>query len=266
MLANKYKLLAKLSQGSFGQVYKAENIRTGEHVAIKIEPKNGEINSLKAEAKVYQYLANLDGFPRLKWYGSTTDVVYLVTNLLDYSVSDLVKKEGKLDMKLVLQLGKQMFQRLRVLHDHCLIHRDIKPENFMIDVSTNTVFLIDFGFCKRYNYDGAHIEQGNISRMIGTPNFVSINVHKGIEPSRRDDIESCLYVLLYMYLGKLPWDKETDSKMMCLKKEQLTNMNANIKIPGFLKELFTFVRTLEFKESPDYNNLFTILENMDADE
>jgi serine/threonine protein kinase len=42
MLANKYKLIAKLSQGSFGQVYKAENMRTGDLVAVKIEPKTGE--------------------------------------------------------------------------------------------------------------------------------------------------------------------------------------------------------------------------------
>ena len=90
MLAHKYKLLAKLNQGSFGQIYKAENIRTGELVAVKIEPKNGDQKSLKSEAKIYQYLAKLDGFPQLKWYGSTDKVTYLVTDLLDYSIYDLV--------------------------------------------------------------------------------------------------------------------------------------------------------------------------------
>jgi serine/threonine protein kinase len=129
----------------------------------------------------------------------------------------------------------------------------------MIDVSTNTVFLIDFGFCKRYNYDGAHIEQGNISRIIGTPNFVSINVHKGVEPSRRDDIESCLYVLLYMWLGKLPWDKESDSKMMCLKKEQLTNTEKPF-IHDFLKQLLIYVTSLDFDECPDYNKIIKVLD------
>jgi serine/threonine protein kinase len=266
MLANKYKLLAKLSHGSFGQVYKAENIRTGDLVAIKIEPKTDEIKSLKAEAKVFQYLANLDGFPHLKWYGTTDTVTYLVTDLLDYSISDLVKKQGCLDIQLVLQLGKQMFQRLQILHDHYLIHRDIKPENFMIDVKTNTVFLIDFGFCKRYNYNGTHIEQGTINRMIGTPNFVSINVHKGIEPSRRDDIESCIYIIIYMLLSKLEWDKETDSKKMCLKKEQLTNTHQQTheikenQIPEFIIQLLTYVRSLEFTESPDYNNIFVMFD------
>jgi len=117
MIANKYKLLAKLSQGSFGQIYKAENIRTGDLVAVKIEPKSGDNKSLKSEAKIYQYLVKLDGFPQLKWYGSTDKVTYLVTDLLDHSIYDLVKSQGRLEMEIVLLLGKQMIQRLQVLHN-----------------------------------------------------------------------------------------------------------------------------------------------------
>ena len=256
MLANKYKLITKLNQGSFGQVYKAENIRTGDPVAIKIEKKNVGNKSLKAEAKIYQYLSKLDGFPQLKWYGTTQTLTYLVTDLLDYSISDLVKKHGRIEIKTALLLGTQMIQRLQILHDHHLIHRDIKPENFMIDTSTNKLFLIDFGFCKRFNYDGTHIEQGTIRSMIGTPNFVSINVHKGIEPSRRDDIESCLYIMIYMLLGGLLWDKEIDSKKMCLKKEQLTN------IPQFMKDIISKVRSLDFAESPDYGEIINIFETV----
>lgn len=264
MLANKYRLLAKLSQGSFGQVYKAENIRTGDPVAIKIEPKSSENKSLKAEAKIYQYLAKLDGFPQLKWFGSTDKMTYLVTDLLDHSIFDLVKKSGRLEMKIVILLGKQMIQRLHILHSHFLLHRDIKPQNFMLETSTNKLFLIDFGFCKRYNYDGEHIEQGIISRMIGTPNFVSVNVHKGIEPSRRDDLESCIYIMIYMLFGKLFWDKETDAKNMCLKKEQLTNSD-KLFIPDFLKQMLIYIRAIEFDECPDYNKLIKVIDTVYKD-
>ena len=259
MIANKYKLLNKLSQGSFGQIYKAENIRTGDLVAIKIEPKSGDNKSLKSEAKIYQYLAKLDGFPQLKWYGSTDKVTYLVTDLLDHSISDLVKSQGRLEMEIVLLLGKQMIQRLQVLHNYFLLHRDIKPQNFMLNVTTNKLYLIDFGFSKRYNYDGDHIQQSTISKLIGTPNFVSINVHKGIEPSRRDDIESCIYIMIYMLFGKLFWDKETDFKVMCFKKEQLTNLEKPL-IPVFLKQLLIYVRTLEFDECPDYDEIIKVFD------
>lgn len=264
MIANKYKLMSKLNQGSFGQVYKAENIRTGDLVAIKIEKKTNEIRSLKAEAKIYQYLAKLDGFPQLKWYGTTDKITYLVTDLLDHSISDLVEKGGRLEMEIVLLLGKQMIQRLHTLHNHFLLHRDIKPQNFMLNIKTNKLYLIDFGFCKRYNYDGNHIEEGTISKLIGTPNFVSINVHKGLEPSRRDDVESCIYIMIYMLFGKLSWGKEMVIKNMGLKKEQLTNSEKPL-IPEFLKQLLFYVRTLEFDECPDYDEIIKVFDTVYKD-
>lgn len=134
----------------------------------------------------------------------------------------------------------------------------------MLQIQTNKLFLIDFGFCKRYNYDGVHIEEGKITKMIGTPNFVSINVHKGVEPSRRDDLESCIYIMIYMLFGKLFWDKETDSKNMCLKKEQLTNSEKPL-IPDFLKQLLIYVRALDFDECPDYNEIIKVFDTVYKD-
>ena len=134
----------------------------------------------------------------------------------------------------------------------------------MLEASTNKLFLIDFGFCKRYNYDGEHIEQGSISKMIGTPNFVSINVHKGVEPSRRDDIESCIYIMIYMLFGKLFWEKEIDSKKMCFKKEQLTNTEKPL-IPDFLKQMLIYVRALDFDECPDYEEIIKVFDTVYAE-
>jgi len=261
MLANKYKLLEKLSQGSFGKVFKAENIRTGEIVAIKTEVKSKEQKSLKMEAKIYQYLANTEGIPQLKWFGATNNVNYLVTNLLEHSITSLVKEYGRLSIKTVLLLGTQMIERLEILHGHYLIHRDIKPDNFMINISdrTNKIFLIDFGFCKRYNYEGNHIEFKMNKTLIGTPNYVSLNVHKGCEPSRRDDLESCLYVMIYMLFGKfftLNKDEQDSFKTLVLKKEQLTN------IPRFLTIAINYVRTLRFEEEPDYKYIIRIFSEL----
>ena len=271
MLANKYQLLEKLSQGSFGKVFKASNIRTGEIVAIKTEVKTKEQKSLKMEAKIYQYLANNDGFPQLKWFGSTNNVNFLVTNLLECSITKLVQKYGRLSVKTVLLLGIQMIERIQTLHNHYLIHRDIKPDNFMINISdkTNKIYLIDFGFCKRYNHDGVHIEFKRPTSLIGTPNYVSLNVHNGAEPSRRDDIESCLYIMIYMLFGKF-FSTETNSdnsnlspgpnlsaqKILILKKEQLTN------IPRFLVTAFNYVRTIKFEEEPDYQYIIRIFTDL----
>jgi serine/threonine protein kinase len=157
-----------------------------------------------------------------------------------------------------------MIERIQTLHNHYLIHRDIKPDNFMINIldKTNKIYLIDFGFCKRYNYDGKHIEFKRTTSLIGTPNYVSLNVHNGAEPSRRDDIESCLYVLIYMLFGKI-FSTETSGdpklnpmKILALKKEQLTN------VPRFLIVAFNYVRTIKFEEEPDYQYIIRIFSDL----
>ena len=114
ILDNKYELLEKLNEGSFGQVYKARHIRTGELVAVKIERKSDTGSSLKNEAKIYQYLSKEPGFTSLKWFGSNKDnnFSYLVTNLLVCSLITLIKKKGSLKLNIILQLGIQMLKRI----------------------------------------------------------------------------------------------------------------------------------------------------------
>jgi len=264
ILANKYELLTKISEGSFGSVFKAKNIRTNEFVAIKIERKNdNSINTLKIEAKIYQYLAKESGFPRLKWYGTDNQINYLVINLLVCSLTKLTKIYGSLQLKTVLTLGIQLIKRLETLHSKSLLHRDIKPDNFLLDTN-NILYLIDFGLCKRYEYDGIHIEERQLgSTVIGTINFVSLNVHNGIEPSRRDDLESSIYIILFMLLGKLEWFNTKDSNSMIRMKEQLTNpLKDHIQPISFIQEMLVYIRNLTFKEIPNYGYLINILEKV----
>ena len=157
-----------------------------------------------------------------------------------------------------------MIKRVETLHGKYMLHRDIKPDNFMLDRSKN-LCLIDFGLCKRYDYDGNHIEEKQITSIVGSVNFVSLNIHKGIEPSRRDDVESCIYIILYLLLnGELPWtklkEKEKDIKKIAYLKEQLTNPNDHSLSP-FIKDMLLKTRQLAFNEEPKYNELITILEN-----
>ena len=189
MIANKYRLLEKLNEGSFGLVYKAENVRTGEKLAMKVEKKMGNsVATLKTEAKIYQYLDKLNGFPQLKWFGTDKEYNYLAIDLYLFSLNTIVKTNKIINIETVLLFGKQMMERIETLHSKLLLHRDIKPANFLLDDS-NKLFLIDFGMCKRYDYDGKHIQKNEITSIIGTVNYVSLNIHKGIVPSRRDDLE-----------------------------------------------------------------------------
>jgi len=258
MIANKYSLIEKINEGSFGSVFKAENNRTKEIVAIKFENKSEHIKSLKNEAKIYQYLGRLDGFTQIKTFGTTDNVNYLVIDLLGKSLIDKINYYKAFCLKTVLILGIQIFKRIQSLHEKCLLHRDIKPSNFVFGNGneTNKLFLVDFGFSKRYDYNGKHIEEKNIRNIIGSPNFVSLNVHYNIEPSRRDDIESCIYIILTMLFGKLEWFNKTNmSEIINLKKELLSIED----VPSFIKIMLYYVRSMKFDEKPDYDYLINLM-------
>jgi len=255
ILFNKYKLLEILNSGSYGTIYKGKNIRTGDFVAIKVEPKT-ETSLLPNEAKIYIYLASLEGIPQAKWFGVEFDKNILVLDLLDVSLTKMKQVYGNLSIHVTAKIGIQMIQRLRAIHDKELVHRDIKPDNWLFGRGYNKdlLYLIDFGFCKRYK-DGAHIPLKHTSNIIGTLNYVSLNIHNKIEPSRRDDIESVIYILQYL-LDELPWHNVVDHFLMVELKTNIVFINP------FLRELLIYTRQLQFDECPDYDWLVSILESV----
>jgi len=102
-----------------------------------------------------------------------------------------------------------MIERIRIIHNNYHIHRDIKPDNFVMGINKDQkkLFLIDFGLSKKYKSQskGTHIPFKTNKNITGTARYCSINTHDGIEQSRRDDLESIGYVLMYFLRGVLPW-------------------------------------------------------------
>jgi serine/threonine protein kinase len=249
LIANKYEILEKINEGSFGSVFKAFNTRTKEIVAIKIESKSSRFQTLKNEAKIYQYLARTEGIPILKTFWSDPNNTYLVMELLaGPSLQKTIEYYQALSFKKAILLAKQMIEIIRTLHIKELLHRDIKPNNFVFK-SNNEICLVDFGLCKRYIHNGIHIPEKNISKIIGSVNFVSVNVHQLQEPSRRDDLESCIYCILTMLFGRLEWfNKSEIYEIIELKRNILLVPD----VPDCLKNILFYVRQLTFDETPNY--------------
>lgn len=270
---NKYIFIEKIAKGSFGSIFKGQNIITKEYVAIKVSLyNNNEYNNLKFEAKLYQYINRFSnrGFPKLKWYGTSENnkYNYLVTELLGEPLS---KSIGKLSFQNALNISVQIIERIHQFHSLGLIHRDVKPDNFLFGIkdqnNKDILYLIDYGFAKKFIDDntGLHIKDKNNyndndnkivkQSIIGTPKYISINVHNQIvEPTRRDDIESCLYIILELIQGKLIWDINDIEQMIKIKK-QLINSN----LPKFFIDLLVYIRNLSFDEEPNYKYIIETL-------
>ena len=258
IIGNKYLLIHKIGSGSFGAVYKGKNIRTNELVAIKVEPNNCKTKILKNEAKIYQFLGNEVGFPQIKWFSVDSNNSYLVLDLLGKSLSDYKKITNIISYNSIIEIAFQMINRIEILHNKDLIHRDLKPDNFLFN--NNNLYLIDFGFCRKYtDSQGNHIINKPTSSLIGTPLFVSLFVHNKGQPSRRDDLESILYIILYL-MNKLEW-VNVNVNVNLLEKNEITNdviikMKEDIifssKMPLNIINLIIYCRNLKFEECPDY--------------
>ena len=101
VIDNKYHIIEKINEGSFGMIFKCKNIRTDEYSAMKVELKNNQHQTLKNEAKIYQYLGKQDGFLSLKWYGTDKHYNYIILDLLDASLSKIIESNGPLNMKTI---------------------------------------------------------------------------------------------------------------------------------------------------------------------
>jgi len=257
MINNKYRLLNKIGEGSFGSIYKGENYRTREEVAIKVEPISNGTTLLKNESKIYQYLLGTHNLPQVKWYGKDETNYYMVIPLLGQSIEKLFIEKQVFSLKLILQIGIQILYLLKTIHEKGLIHRDIKPDNFLLGIESekNKLFLIDFGLCKTYIKDDKHILMKETKGLIGSITYASINAHNKIELSRRDDLESLGYMLIYFSLGNLPWREidfskniNANSNVIQLKTEIIKDTN----IPEILKDYIIYIKNMEFQEEPKY--------------
>uniref|UniRef100_A0A6C0JXY2 non-specific serine/threonine protein kinase n=1 Tax=viral metagenome TaxID=1070528 RepID=A0A6C0JXY2_9ZZZZ len=252
IIANKYRLIERLGNGGFGTIFKGENIRTTEQVAIKIEPISSETKMLKRETKIYQYLGKAQGIPQVKWFGTVDGYNYMVLPLLGDSLSSKT-----FSLTEALHIGQQMVKILKYIHEKYLIHRDIKPDNFVLSQDGSILYIIDFGLCKKYiDTEHRHIKMRTDRTLVGTPNFVSVNVHNGIEPTRRDDLISVAYVILYMVNGGVPWQVPRDNEFIKMQKMCILQWS---KIPKELLEYLNYCNCLKFDETPDYDFLINTL-------
>ncbi|CAA2934234.1 casein kinase I-like [Olea europaea subsp. europaea] len=266
VVGGKFKLGRKIGSGSFGELFLGVNIQNGEEVAIKLESVKTKHPQLHYESKIYMLLQGGTGIPNMKWFGVEGEYNIMVIDLLGPSLEDLFNYcSRKFSLKTVLMLADQLINRVEYMHSRGFLHRDIKPDNFLMGLGrkANQVYVIDFGLAKKYRdlQTHKHIPYRENKNLTGTARYASVNTHLGVEQSRRDDLESLGYVLMYFLRGSLPWQglragtkKQKYDKIS--EKKMLTPIEVLCKsYPLEFTSYFHYCRSLRFEDKPDYSYL-----------
>jgi len=231
-------------------------------VAIKIEKiEKEEMRSVFREVQFLKRLESVNGIPKLYWHGSEGRYDIMVLSLLGKDLSGYLRIYHKFSMKTVVFIADQILTILEEVHNSGIVHRDLKPENIVVGrgENSNQMFLIDFGISKIYKDTyGRHIPYREKKSFIGTARYASLAAHDGIEISRKDDLESLGYVILYLLKGSLPWQNlNVNEKEKCKKvgelKAALKPEELFKEFPEELVKYMNYVKGLDFKENPDYN-------------
>lgn len=288
-----WKLGLPIGQGGFGRLYLADEnssktVGPDAPYVIKVEPS--ENGPLFSELKFYMRAAKPDMIQ--KW-ASSHKLKYL--GVPRYWGSGLHDKNGKsyrfmvmdrfgkdlqkifdegskqFSHKTVLQLGLRLIYVLEYVHEHEYVHGDIKASNLLLHHKhPEQVFLVDYGLAYRYCPEGVHKEYKEDPRKChnGTIEFTSIDAHKGVNPSRRGDLEILGYCMIQWLCGKLPWeDKLTDpSYVASSKMRYFDEIPALIeacfpgkKKPGEIAKYMEAVSALGYETKPPYQQLRDIL-------
>ena len=193
--------------------------------------------------------------------------------LLGQSLENLFQAQNKsFSIKTACMLGIQMIDRIEYVHSRKIIHRDIKPDNFVIgrNDKSHIVYVLDFGLSKKYYSVShkCHIPFIKGKKLTGTARYASINALSGFEQSRRDDLESIGYILMYFIRGSLPWQglkinkKEDRYKKICEKKKETSAKDLCAGFPSEFETFVSYTRNLQFTEVPNYNYLRNLLKTI----
>ena len=271
-VGGKFRIRKKIGDGAFNEIYQGSDIFDNSEIAIKLEHNSIKYPQLLFESRLLESIPGI-GIPKVFWAGVSGEYNVMVFELLGKNLEELLQNcDKKFSLKTTLMIAIQVLDRIRHLHMHNYIHRDIKPQNFSIGRGENEhiIYLIDFGLAKRYReeYTNFHIPLRQNIKLTGTIRYASCNALNKKELSRRDDMESIGYMLIYLLKGSLPWQglkiKQKSEKYSKIKELKMSLEPEKLceDLPDEFKEYIESVKNLEFEEEPDYGryiNMFTEL-------
>ncbi|KAK8635327.1 hypothetical protein V6N13_004068 [Hibiscus sabdariffa] len=277
-----YKIDRKLGKGGFGQVFVGRRVSGGNErstgsaameVALKFEHRNSKGCSYGPpyEWQVYNALGGSHGVPKVHYKGKQGDYYVMVMDILGPSLWDVWNSSGQtMSAEMVACIAVESLSILEKMHSKGYVHGDVKPENFLLGQPSTPqekkLFLVDLGLATKWkdSSSGLHVDYDQRPDMFrGTVRYASVHAHLGRTASRRDDLESLAYTLIFLHRGRLPWQGyqgDNKSFLVCKKKMATSPEMLCCFCPPPLKQFLEIVVNMKFDEEPNYSKLISLFE------
>ena len=271
IIFKKYEIKYKIGKTSSIDIYEGINLFDSTPVIIKLESRSNEEFYLELEA-LNLYLFKDLGIPKIITTGKTKNSIVLIEEKLGPSLHDLfIENKRKFSLNEICCIGIQCIERLKGIHSKNYVHRNIKPENFRIGLKDpHVIYLQNFYLCEKFKSSNTnkHVELSLSNKIVGTQRYGSVDTLRGFRQGRKDDLESLCYMLIYFFLGKLPWqdikaenEREKYKKLLNEKKKFNIDNYKDI-IPNEFRTIFKLIKNLKFIEQPKYSLYIRLIQKI----
>ncbi|MED6198897.1 Casein kinase 1-like protein hd16 [Stylosanthes scabra] len=280
-----YRVDRKLGKGGFGQVYVGRRVgatnysdRTGAgavEVALKFEHRSSKGCNYGPpyEWQVYNALGGSHGVPRVHYKGRQGDYYVMVMDMLGPSLWDVWNNNSHtMSTEMVACIAIEAISILEKIHSRGYVHGDVKPENFLLGPpgtsNEKKLFLVDLGLATRWRdtSTGLHVDYDQRPDVFrGTVRYASVHAHLGRTGSRRDDLESLAYTLVFLLRGRLPWQGfqgENKGFLVCKKKMATSPETLCCFCPQPFRQFAEYVVNLKFDEEPNYAKYISLFDGI----
>ncbi len=205
MLANRYRVIGLLGRGGMGEVYRANDLKLGQPVALKFLPESTArsphiLERFHAEVRIARQVSH-PNVCRVYDIGELDGAPFISMEYIDgEDLDSLLHRIGRLSADKAIEMARSLCSGLSAAHDKGVLHRDLKPSNIMID-SRGQVVIMDFGLAAL----AGEIAEGEI--RSGTPAYMAPEQLAGKEVSIRSDIYALGLVLYEMVTGRRAFEE-----------------------------------------------------------
>ncbi|KAL2619717.1 hypothetical protein AAZV13_08G322900 [Glycine max] len=197
----------------------------------------------------------------------------MVMDMLGPSLWDVWNSSSQtMTAEMVACIAVESLSILEKMHARGYVHGDVKPENFLLGQPSTPqekkLFLVDLGLATKWRdtSSGQHVEYDQRPDMFrGTVRYASVHAHLGRTASRRDDLESLAYTLIFLHKGRLPWQGyqgDHKSFLVCKKKMGTSPEMLCCFCPAPFRQFLEIVVNMKFDEEPNYSRLISLFDGM----